>query len=749
MHIYRMSGLAFTNYDDMLMGMTADRMRFHWWPVYYRLAKDYALWQGRIYFYFSMFFFVLPFFIRSLFWRAFLSALLQLGATCSVGAVVGLYAGFRNAVLFVALACACLPYWRMVSPVNGFPFVYHLPVILFFTSLAVFIRGSRGYGKPAWRRIGPAFSRTAFFLSLFFYEALIPVFFLIALTVSAAEARRAQGASHGKWNRSLAARAWAPWLSGFALWAILYLGFRWINPSTYGGSAPAGFGRSELGAAATSLLYYESYSLPGANWIGSNRIGGDWAGNLHRTTDRWSGAPQSLGYGRFFVRNLTADGVVLALLVLAMAAFWFLSFRREAGAAPGRVGKAAALALACALLCPLPLAFTAKYRSLKTVLEVVPHLPGYYSFLAWCAVLALAFPLAGFALRRYPPFRLAATALLAFGCAGVSAANAMSNDALYRELAELTDKWKLVDLLAGSRWFAALPPHSVFMAPGLWDTLPTPTWEYADAYWTTYFSGWARRPVQVIRNPSRIPDLLSRKTPVFYCEHQWLPGRLDAVLVIDPIREVSPTDGNARSDSLLLIARANPADMAVEYRSSAADAPLRARIPEWRREHGAYIAQVSIPGLIVGTARLSSRETVPSLIPPILDLQFQRGFSTITEGSEEDHYWRWSDGPDGEGELNLVNLTSHPLTVRFRTGLQFNPGPQGAASRAVFDLILPHGSETISAGLGDTIERVWQLSPGSNRILVKCHAARIPSPGDPRYIVFGLRDWSVVPVENP
>jgi hypothetical protein len=339
-------------------------------------------------------------------------------------------------------------------------------------------------------------------------------------------------------------------------------------------------------------------------------------------------------------------------------------------------------------------------------------------------------------MRRFP-LRLAAAALLAGVCAWAGAANATSNDALYREYAEKTDKWKLVDLLAGSRWFAALPPDSVFLAPNFWGTFPSVYWARADEYWTTHFSSLAHRPMRAIRDLHQIPELLGRQTPLFYCEHQWLPGRLDAVLLVDPIREISPHDANVRSDSLLLISRSNPANMAVEYRSSDG-APLRARIPEGVRERGAYISQVALPNLIVGTARLTDRETAP---PPDPLLEFQRGFSAATERSGG-HYWRWSDGKDGEGELNLVNFSSSPVAVRFRASLQFNQQERHAA----FDLVLPAGSETIAAAPGETIERVWQLAPGSNRILVKCHAGRLPTPGDSRYIVFGLWDWSVVPV---
>ena len=45
------------------------------------------------------------------------------------------------------------------------------------------------------------------------------------------------------------------------------------------------------------------------------------------------------------------------------------------------------------------------------------------------------------------------------------------------------------------------------------------------------------------------------------------------------------------------------------------------------------------------------------------------------------------------------------------------------------------------------LERTWRLAPGDNRILVKCHAGRMETPGDSRYIVFGVWNWSVVPVE--
>jgi len=727
MHIWRMAGMAFTNSDDMLMGLTVDRMRTEgWWRSYYELANVYALWQGRVYFYFSMFFFVAPFLIRSLALRAAISGLLQLGVTASVSAVVGLYAGWTNALLFAALACAWLPYWATVSPINGFPFVYHLPVILFFAALAVWILRARRQ-RTAWG--GRIFWGSAFFVSLFFYEALIPPFFVIAMIAVAVETRR----TYGGWNRAALMRACVPWLAGFALWAGIYMGFRRLHPPTYGGSALAGVGRGELDAAASALFYFEGYSLPGANWFG----------NLHYNTQRLWGSPQTIGYGHFFLRNLTADGIVLALLLIAAMACW----AAMVFAAPPRrrvpVGLAA-IALACAVMTPLPLAFTSKYRTLATVLTVAPYLPGYYAFLAWCVFGALLFPLAEYALRRRPAARWTAVAMLAGGCAVVSAANAMSNQTIYAAYDELSDKWKTIDLLARTDWFAALPAHAAILAPGLWDNFPSTTWHHGDAYWSAYFSGWAGRPVEVIRIPRRVPDLLRRGTPVFYCEHQWLAGRLDAVMAVEPVTAISPA-GEALSDSVLLVARHPLAGMEMEYRTPASDAagagPLFARLPEWRHEHGAYLARLRLPDLIAGTARAVDSEEAA---PPDPLLEFGRGFSSGAEHDANGQYWRWSDGADGEGELNLFNPSPRPVTVRFRAGLRFDPRQKSA----VFDVAGPWGTETFTAAAGETVERVWHLAPGANRVRMKCHAGRMPAPGDARYIVFGIWNWTLTPVQE-
>ena len=683
--------MSYTNIDDLLMELTANRMRIEGWGPLYALTHKYAVWQGRAYFYFSMIFFVLPFFIRSLAVRAALSALLQLGATCSIGAVVGMYAGFRNALLAVALTCAWLPYWRNYYPVNGYPFVYHLPVLLFFSGLAVWIRLTRAK-RP--RRVGYALCWIAFFISLFFYEALIPPFFLTALAVVTVESRRTQRP---------AMRALAPWLAGFGLWAAIYLGFRLLHPATYDGSALAGVG--EWSSTARSLLYFEGRSLPGADWVANPAA------------------------------HVTADGVVLGVLLFAL-----LIFSAFSSAPPHLRGKFASTALVflCAVMIPLPLAFTAKYRTLDLVRWVAPYVPGYFAFLFWAAFLALAFPLAAFALRRLPPLRWAAALLLAGVYAAIGIDNTAADNALAHELAGPDQERQTLDLLARSSWFAALPADSVFLAPDLWADFPYPGWENEDAHWNAYFSGMAGRPLRVVRRPYQAPELLRAHKPVFYCEHLWPAGRQDSIVAIEPVVKLSPA-GDAVTDSVLLFSGAKPANAVVEYRALSSDAPAAVE-PEWREENGAYTARLAIPGLIAGTLQATDGEAAPSLG---LLFAFERGFSPAAEQGGGD-YWRWSDGSDGEGELAFYNLSPRPSAVRFRASLHFNP----AEKQAAFDFVTPQGRDSVVVRQGEVFERVWRLSPGVNRIRVKCHAGRVPAAGDPRYIVFGIWNWKVEEVGN-
>ena len=702
-HIWGLSGLTFTNHDDMSMGLRADVIKQGGWRAYYGIASGMAAKQGRIYFHFSMFFFILPFLIRSLLVRAVVAALLQFLATSAMAALLGSYLGWINAVLFVCLVSGCLPYWLGYYPVNHIPFVYHIPVLLFFAGMALYVQLARGAMPPQrLRRFYQASSFLLVFFSLLFYESLILPFLIVCLVVVAAENSRI----HGTLSARETTKAAGPWLLIFVLWLGSYVCFRRLHPSAYDGSQFAPFTLAGGVAAAKSLLIFVAYSLPGANFVA----------NRGTISSRGIGSVQTLGYLHFAIANLRADAIALALLILGVVALWASNLRSAFGEpclrtrhrTVRRILVVTTLALACGLMAPALQVLTPKYGSVDSARAWAPYLSGYYSFLAWMVVLALAFPLLAIALRPWRNVWLVVTALLGLGCACVSAMTAVANDAVAGTQRELSAKWKLIELLTRTHFFAGLPPNAGFIAPSLWDGTPNPSWD-SGKYWTKYFSARAARPVSVAPDFGEVRNRMQH-APVYYLEHQWLPDREHSVLLISRIGDFPAA--TTTSDSVLLVCQRDFKSAALEFLSSTpglnqlAPGFWRVLIPAFQYENGAFVSEVQTPGLVVGTGRLVDRAAGRPV--SAVSIVFKRGFSAMEQNGG--HYWHWSDGPAGEGELDLRNSLPQSVAVHFRTILRFDPSQKNVA----FYFTLPNASEVVNVADGESFDRIWTLQPGSN-----------------------------------
>jgi hypothetical protein len=315
---------------------------------------------------------------------------------------------------------------------------------------------------------------------------------------------------------------------------------------------------------------------------------------------------------------------------------------------------------------------------------------------------------------------------------------------LARSRAAAPDTWKLVDALGSAGLFADVPENSLLLAPNLWQRLPNPTPGGGDHYLSTYLSNLAGRSIAVSRDGDDVFDRLRRGSAVYYCDHQWIPGRNTSVLLVSRL-EATHEAGPIQSDHMIVVASMELRNLALEYRSSApgqreiSPGYYEAPVVAWRQAGRAFVAEASVPGLVPGTARLVDDETGTSLQVGV-EIKFARGFTPLTE-RVDGHYYRWSNGADGEAEFDLYNALDRPLTGSFRTVVRFNP----ILKTGTFDFTGPGGKETIHCDNGGVVKRVWTLKPGSNPIVVKCHETRMSSPGDSRYIVFGFWDWLVGP----
>jgi hypothetical protein len=119
-------------------------------------------------------------------------------------------------------------------------------------------------------------------------------------------------------------------------------------------------------------------------------------------------------------------------------------------------------------------------------------------------------------------------------------------------------------------------------------------------------------------------------------------------------------------------------------------------------------------------------------------IEFGNGFS----GPEHSHahYWRWSAGRSGTGEVIFWNQTSQQLKVHFNACVK-----TGFAEPSRLTLGFQGKQDVLTANnTCAPVDREWALAPGKNTLTIHSDAPNLPTaPGDPRYIVFGLFDWKL------
>jgi len=307
---------------------------------------------------------------------------------------------------------------------------------------------------------------------------------------------------------------------------------------------------------------------------------------------------------------------------------------------------------------------------------------------------------------------------------------------------EVANAGDMLDALVNTGFFASLPADASLIAPALWEGVSDAN-APGTVDWTKYLSRRAGRPVHVWRQTDLLFDLVRQSAPVFYCQRQWLQDRRASALLLYRLHEAPDSKPPLASDSIAIVSPTKLLHLAVEYRSSRpeggqiSDRTYDVPLGKWREQGGAFLGEVYTPGCQPGTALLVDDESGDALQAAV-DVLFQRGFTANTERNAG-HYYRWSDGADGEAGFDLVNTRNRPLTVRFQAVVRFNP----VVKTGTFELISAAGTETVHIGNGGLFERVWTLEPGSNAFLIKCHEPRVPAPGDLRYIVFGFWDWSL------
>ncbi len=702
----RVSRSYYNSQDDIYMGIVADHMKLEGLEPYWASARMYSHWQGRGYFYFSFFFFVLPFLTNSVLVRTAIIITVQLASIGAIGLLLGLYLGEVGGMVFVAGTLCLLPHWNTIHPITTHAVVYQMPLLCFFSGMSFYVCSRRRVSVGGTYPRACLLSALLLMLaSLFFYELLIVPFFLIAAALVWAETTP----DFTRLRAQAFIADFLPVVVLFVVWTVTYVVFRHLHPSTYEGAMLAPL---DAGQWATDVSRHLISSLPGAHGLSPFAEKGRSSGILDYLT-------RDLGWGGLCITTVASIFISVAVLVGAKGSerqHWRLVF-----------GSVTALALLTAVLAPAPIFLTAKYRNMPW--ESMPYLPGYYSYLAFMAILTTGIV----ALRLLDPFRLRmiAAGVLAVLLAAFSATANVADNRVTGRYSLGSKTWKAVDAWMETEDFKHLPENAVVLAPTLWERI-NPAWWFAEDYWSHYVLVRSGRNIRIVPTANEAFELGGGRQPVFYAEREW--GFDSSVLLITSAVARQP-DGHMKAKSVTVISSRDFPHPVLEYALDGAS--QLTSTPGLKQAGGSYSGSFSTPGMLVGTARLVGEDRSASEVVEF-HVEFERGFSLLEERGRD--YWRWSDGSSGEGVIAIENKLDRPAPVLFRTALMSGP-------HVKFAFCVQGGSrESFETSRDDDIyERSLILQPGRNEIWMKSYGPRKPALGDPRYLVFGMKDWAVAP----
>ncbi len=712
--------------DDIRAELKAHEILRGGWKTYWDDADGMAVGQGRFYFTASISLFYLPYIVPDGPQRVAIIVAIQFASLLALALYLRRHLSDRTFWLFLALLCALLPIWNRFHPLTTLPVFYQAPVLLFFSSMVLRARTLRSRPLVRWSYLAPLFA------SLWFYEALFLPFLVIALLEELLDVWVTPPPPGMR--ISIPIRTIAPVLLVFAFWALLFAGYRQVHHSNYPGSRLAPFSPA---ATLRGVAAFSGEGIPGMNLLQQTGLIPEIAGGFSR----------DFGLPRILLAHLSAAGWAQAMLALALG-FLYVWSGGEPPASRGWVRPAipGLLCVVIALLLPLPLTITEKYRD--TAVNWAPYMPGYYAFLAWVAGFA-------FSLERRPRFslgiqrlaRVAGAAVLGLGCFGLVAATAIANDTVSAVQAHTALKWKVVNAALQTHALDRLAPNSVVLAPALWEGLPHVDWIPYEDYWTRYVDLHSGRRLIFARTPEEA-GVLKNPPPAYYAVPIASGCSGDGLLITRIVR--NPTTGaSLLSDEAILVSKSDP--VGCDLLGAAAGEPgdllrdgdpsVHLRLPRAEVQSGLYVVAFKTAPILAGSAALvpHNMDRWPGVSS--VEMEFHNGFS----GRESDgnRFWIWSDGSSGKGEMNFQNNTSNALAARFHSLVITGPGSsrfetQGAGRRA----------SEILANRQLRCDWVFHLQPGANQVHVKSFAPRLVSAGDPRYIVFGFENWSLIPCDR-
>ncbi len=474
------------------------------------LTQTMAQGAGRFHHYLHVGLTSLPYFLDSAPLRRAAALLPFLGCIASLAWIAGRM--FASEALGFLTALLCLAFFQdnwHHNILTAYPLVFDLGFLCLLWALYCLWR----YLDSGRLRL-LVLTNLLSFLAYCHFEAFVcylPVLWGLVLW-------RGQGTAQAKVRAMLAASAAVP------VYLVLYLGYRWLHPSQYGGNALA------LADPVRILKTVAAYSL-GAFPLAGFSLNLDFINRFPVITNQFV-----FSFGQYLA-NLAANWPRLAPSWLAMALVtggvtWFVLAR--SGIA-WRFRALPTALMAYAVFCPnILIGLSPKYQA------ALDHGDFWYctttfSFYAIALGLALTALFVAGRLASRPAARRTLAASLAVAAALATLVNASVNASVLQSKVASRARWRAVDLLAKSPALAALPEHAVLVAPQLFSAVHE---EHAGPdYWEAYLARRTGRQVQVVERLDQ--DVLPRE-PLFALRLLSAPTDRTTVVALAQVARLGP-----------------------------------------------------------------------------------------------------------------------------------------------------------------------------------------------------------------
>jgi hypothetical protein len=752
-HLGRMKSIGFTTHDDMAIDLMAQEVNQGGFPAYLARAKSMAVDQGRVTYYVSLVFFLAPYFVDSDVFRAVISTGIQLLSVAALAAFMALYVEPVAAAFFLLIFYILLPHQWSHFPLASYPVFYHVPTAFFFIALTIYVARFRG----VWiLRASPVTRPLCYFLmgwSLILYEPLSLIFTAALIGVVLFEGR-------DKTSTGLAAmvkggvRRHRGIVLLFAAVSAAYLIYRAGHSPTYVGTALSAASVTNLAGMFEVIWYFSAFGFPAASFFSQPEF-----------ISRFSiGSIAQDGWLRFVLNNLTGTNWFFAALFGAGVVFLLWNIRAilagsrknsdcEDNGQFARTRFLAPLAIAgvlgflAALVVEIPVSLSPKYQADPR--GWAPYITGYFSYIGFTAGFA---PLLLFAVWRAAQKSVMAHRLAVIGiggvCFGMALLNGVASDAMVRSQADHYAKWRLLRLAEKSGEFRALQNGSVIVAPSLWDGI-SPAWQDAATYWPSYFEKHFGKQVRVVPD---WPALGSEQVGVYYgsvipgtdagdfvllfAKVDWCEGGACGSRLSNRVSVFSLGDLKSKDLSVVLPEAGACRQLFISETGRSKGIQQAIPLREIKPVAGGYRAVVETGGAMLENAAVIA-DTDQRQPTPTVEVAFEKGFYGLEKSGSS--YWRWSEGPSGTGILGLVNHAQVPVQVTFSARIATD-----RSGKIPCEVNAGGSTDKLLTAHLDQFSRTLSLLPGRNEISVHCSAERLNSPNDPRYIVFGLQNWSVV-----